>query len=146
MGTEGALTVLILCTGNSCRSQMADGWWRQLGGPAWRVHSAGSHPAGYVHPLAIRVMAEADVDISANRSKHVREFLAEDIDLVVTVCDHARESCPVLPGAKQLLHWPFDDPVHTIGSEAKRLDAFRKTRDLIRERIKSYLASHTGAG
>src|SRR5512140_154443 len=103
--------VLILCTGNSCRSQMAEALWRELSAGQWEVHSAGSHPAGYVHPLAIRAMREIGIDVSGAVSKSVAEFADQGFDCVVTVCDHAREACPVLPGARQTLHWSLPDPV-----------------------------------
>jgi arsenate reductase len=131
--------VLILCTGNSCRSQIAEGLWRSLAGDEWEAYSAGSRPAGFVHPLAVQVMAECGIDISAHRSKHLDEYSNVAFDLVVTVCDSAKESCPVLPGAGQSLHWPFDDPAEVTGSEAEILDAFHEVRDRIRERIGRYL-------
>lgn len=120
--------VLVLCTGNACRSQMAEGWIRHDLGEWVDVFSAGVHPC-YVHPYAIRVMAEVGVDIATHRSKSVREFLDEDFDLVITVCDSAREACPYLPGARSLIHEPIPDPV-TEGPQR-----FREVRDLIRERI-----------
>ena len=134
--------VLILCTGNSCRSQMAEGLWRQLGGKAWEVYSAGSNPAGYVHPRAIEVMREIGLDISRQESKSLDRFRDEPFDLVITVCDRARESCPVFPGARETLHWPFPDPAHATGSEAEVLAAFRTVRDQIAKTIRDYLAAH----
>ena len=131
--------VLIVCTGNCCRSQMAEGLWRHLAGDAWEAFSAGSHPAGYVHPLAIAVMSELGLDISGGESKSVDRFINERFDLVVTVCDNAREHCPVFPGVPQVLHWPFEDPTWTMGTEEARLAAFREVRDQISERIRSYL-------
>jgi arsenate reductase len=129
--------VLILCTGNSCRSQMAEGLWRMLGKGSWECFSAGSKPAGYVHPMAIEVMQEVDVNLSANRSKHVEEFTGQTFDLVVTVCDSAKEACPVFPGAKQMFHWPFDDPAHATGSS----DEVRRVRQAIANRINAHLAA-----
>ena len=120
--------VLILCTGNSCRSQMAEAIWQQEGSGRWEAVSAGSNPAGYVHPLAIRVLDEIGLDISANTSKHVDQFRVTDVDLVVTVCDSAREACPALPGAAETLHWPFPDPAHAEGSEAEKLEVFRSAQ------------------
>jgi arsenate reductase len=131
--------VLILCTGNSCRSQMAEGLWRAQGGESWDCHSAGSKPAGYVHPLAIQVLSEIGIDISKHSSKHIAEFQNDSFDLVVTVCDSARESCPVVPSAKQSLHWPFEDPSLTVGSEDDRLEAFRTARDRIQRRLGQFL-------
>lgn len=137
--------VLILCTGNSCRSQMAEGLWRQLGAGHWESFSAGSKPAGYVHALAIEAMREIGIDLSAARSKHVEEFAGQSFDLVVTVCDNARETCPICPGAKQTLHWPFDDPAHAEGSAEQKLVAFRDARDKIRRRIASFLEDKSEA-
>lgn len=131
--------VLILCTGNSCRSQMAEGLWRHLGGDNWEAYSAGSQPAGFVHPLAVAAMAELGVDISEHTSKHVDQFVGRDLDLVVTVCDGARESCPVIPGMGATLHWPFADPAEAVGTDDERLAAFRRVRDTIRERIERHL-------
>ncbi|GAB6187625.1 arsenate reductase ArsC [Thermopirellula anaerolimosa] len=134
-----AKSVLILCTGNSCRSQMAEALWNDLAGGAWQAVSAGSRPAGYVHPLAIRVLSELGLDLSQNRSKHLDEFRDRPFDLVVTVCDNARESCPVFPGAPQTLHWPFPDPAEADGTEEEKLAVFRSVRDAIRERIQAFL-------
>ncbi len=131
--------VLIVCTGNACRSQMAEGFWRQLGQDRWEVFSAGSQPAGYVHPLAIDVMKEVGVDISTHRCKHVNELAAQSFDLVVTVCDRAKESCPTRPGAGQTLHWAFDDPASASGPAKHVLMTFRRVRDQIRDRIARYL-------
>lgn len=133
--------VLILCTGNSCRSQMAEYLWNQISPDSWQAESAGSNPAGYVHPLAIQVMKELGLDLADATSKHVDQFVDQPIDLVVTVCDSAKESCPVLPHVKQTLHWPFEDPADATGSEAEQLECFRKIRDQIRERIEGYLTA-----
>lgn len=132
-------SVLILCTGNSCRSQMAEALWSYLGNGAWRAESAGSRPSGYVHPLAVRVMHELDIDLSHHKSKPAAQFSDHAFDLVVTVCDHAKETCPVFPGAKQTLHWPFEDPADALGSDEEKLAVFRKVRDQIREKIGNYL-------
>jgi len=137
--------VLILCTGNSCRSQMAQALWESLAGARWEVASAGSRPSGYVHPLAIRAMQELGIDISANTSKSLDLFQHEAFDLVVTVCDNARESCPVFPGAKASLHWPFDDPAVVTGTEEERMLEFRRVRDEIKNRIATFLESWSGA-
>lgn len=131
--------VLILCTGNSCRSQMAEALWQQLGNGGWQAASAGSKPAGYVHPLAVQAMQELGVDLSGHVSKSLDRYRDEAFDLVVTVCDNAREACPVFPGARQTLHWPFDDPAHATGSEEQQMAEFRRVRDEIRERIAGYL-------
>ncbi|MCO6459691.1 MAG: arsenate reductase ArsC [Pirellulaceae bacterium] len=131
--------VLILCTGNSCRSQMAEGLWREMGAGQWEACSAGSRPAGYVHPLAIEAMRQRGIDIAAGRSKSVDEFQGQSFDLVVTVCDHAREACPVFPSAKQTLHWPFDDPAHATGTPEQQISEFVRVRDEIERRIAAYL-------
>jgi arsenate reductase (thioredoxin) len=120
--------VLILCTGNSARSQMAEAWLRYLGGRAYSVYSAGTHPT-VVNPLAIAVMAECGIDLGQARSKSVTEFLDQSFDYVITVCDQAAEVCPVFPGKVQRLHWSFPDPAAVTGSEAERLQAFRNVRD-----------------
>ena len=127
--------VLILCTGNSCRSQMAADWVRQRLGDRWQVVSAGTRPAEQVHPLAVRVMAEAGVDITARRPEHVDRYLGDSWDLVVTVCDSARESCPRFPRAVETLHVSFEDPALAQGGEEERLAVFRRVRDEIRTRL-----------
>lgn len=138
-GVRAMKKVLVLCTGNSCRSQMAEGLWNHLGHDQWRAVSAGSNPAGFVHPLAVRVMAELGIDISRNKSLHVEHFSDEHFDLVVTVCDRARQTCPTLPGAQAKDHWPFDDPAFAEGTDDERLAEFRRVRDEIRARIEAYL-------
>ena len=125
--------VLILCTGNSCRSQMAEGLWNVLGAGDWEAVSAGSRPSGYVHPLAIEAMRQRELDISRGRSKSADEFTGQDFDLVVTVCDNARETCPVFPGGGKRLHRSFEDPAAVEGGEEERRAAFRRVRDQIRE-------------
>ena len=132
--------VLILCTGNSARSQMAEGLFRQAGGDRYEVFSAGTNPS-LVRPEAVAVMREIGIDISGHRSKSVDEFAGQELDLVITVCDHAKESCPVFPGTTQRLHWPFEDPAALAGSEEQRLAAFRSIRDQIRARIQRFLDS-----
>lgn len=136
--------VLILCTGNSCRSQMAEFLWNHLGEGDWVAESAGSNPAGYVHPLAIAVMKELGQDLSNAISKHVNQFLDQPIDLVVTVCDGAKESCPTLPRVAEAFHWPFFDPADAAGSEQEQIQVFREVRDEIRARIEDYLATLDG--
>lgn len=127
--------VLIVCTGNSCRSQMAEGWIRHDLGDRVEVFSAGTQPC-YVHPLAIQVMAEAGVDISGHESKSVDPFLLQPMDLVVTVCDSAREACPVFPRAKRETHESIPDPVgYARGDRETALVKFREARNLIRERV-----------
>lgn len=128
--------VLILCTGNSCRSQMAEGVLRHFHGDKFDVFSAGVKPSS-VNPTAIRVMKEIGIDISGHRSKHVDEFKGQKIDCVITVCDHAKESCPIFLGGK-LMHWPFPDPPHNKEISNAVLDEFRKVRDMIVEKFKGF--------
>ena len=120
--------MLILCTGNSARSQMAEAWLRYLGGSAYAAFSAGTYPTS-VNPLAIQVMAECQIDISQARSKSVTEFLDQPFDYVITVCDQAAEQCPIFPGNAKRLHWSFPDPAAVTGNFADRLQAFRNVRD-----------------
>ena len=136
--------VLILCTGNSARSQMAEGLLRHEGGDRFEVFSAGTKPS-QVRPEAIAVMAEIGLDISGHRSKSVDEFVGQDLDFVITVCDNAKETCPVFPGAVQRLHWPFEDPAAVEGSEEVRKAAFRRTRDRIQGRIMVFLDGNESA-
>ena len=126
--------VLFLCTGNSARSQMAEGWLRALAGDRFEVFSAGTHPAG-LNPLAIAVMQEVGIDISSQHSKSIDQFVGKPIDHVITVCDRAKESCPVFPSAFQVFDWSFDDPAVATGSNEARLSVFRLVRDEIREKI-----------
>jgi arsenate reductase len=131
-------TVLILCTGNSCRSHMAEGILRAAAGDVFEVQSAGSNPAGSVHPMAIQVMAEIGIDISKHRSKHLNEFLHQPIETVVTVCDNANQACPVFPGQANRHHWSFADPARAVGTDAEKLAAFRRVRDEIRAVFETY--------
>lgn len=126
--------LLVLCTGNSARSQMAEGWIRARLGDRFDVASAGTRPAHAVHPLAIAVMAEVGIDLAGARPKTVDEVGAEAWDLAVTVCDHAREVCPVLPGTR-MLHVAFPDPALADGTPAERLAVFRTVRDAIRDEL-----------
>lgn len=132
--------VLILCTGNCVRSQMAEGLLRHLGGSAYEVHSAGSHPNGYVSPLAIEAMREIGIDISAHRSKSVLEFASQRFGTVITVCDSAAEGCPVFPGAPQRIHWSIWDPGAATGSHEEKLAAFRRIRDDLAARLREFLS------
>ncbi len=133
-------TVLILCTGNSCRSHMAEGILRHAAGDFLDVQSAGSKPAGYVHPLAIKALAEIGIDISAHRSKHMDEFLVRDVETVVTVCGNADQACPMFPGQVNRYHWGFDDPAHAEGDESQQLQVFRRVRDEIHRVFEAYAA------
>ncbi len=125
------IKVLFLCTGNSCRSQIAEGWAGELKGNVIDAYSAGILPIG-VSSRAIRVMAEAGVDISMHKSQHIDEFLGIDFDYVITLCDNAAENCPVFSGKAKVIHKPFDDPYFASGSEEQILATFRKVRDDIR--------------
>lgn len=133
-------SVLILCTGNSCRSQMAEGILRHAAGDLMEVHSAGSNPAGMVHPKAIAVLREIGIDISAHTSKHLDAFLHGGITTVITVCGNADRACPMFPGRVKRYHWGFDDPAHATGSEEEILEAFRRVRDQIRLVFEAYAA------
>lgn len=135
--------VLILCTGNSCRSHLAEGILRAAAGDAFRVASAGSKPAGYVHPLAIKAMQEIGIDISAHRSKHLSEFLNEPVETVITVCGNADQACPMFPGQVNRHHWGFDDPAHAPGTEDEQLAVFRRVRDEIRRVFEAYAAGRS---
>lgn len=132
--------ILILCTGNSCRSHLAEGILRQALGDAYNVASAGSKPAGYVHPLAIKAMAEIGIDISAHTSKHMDEFLSQNVETVITVCGNADQACPMFPGQLNRHHWGFDDPAHATGSEEEIMAVFRRVRDEIRRVFEAYAA------
>lgn len=131
-------TVLILCTGNSCRSHLAEGFLRAAAGDILDVQSAGSKPAGYVHPLAIKVMHEAGIDISGHHSKHLSEFLDKKIDTVITVCGNADQACPMFPGQLNRHHWPFFDPAHAKGTDEEILKVFRDVRDEIKRTFEAY--------
>ena len=132
------MRVLFLCVGNSCRSQIAEGFLRALGGDGFAVESAGTEP-GALHPMAIQAMAEAGVDISLQRAKPVDRFFREPFDVVVTVCDEANEACPVFPNARERLHWSFPDPSRATGDDASRFAAFARVRDDIRARVEREL-------
>ena len=136
------IRVLFLCTGNSCRSHMAEGLLRALGRDRFEVFSAGAKPAGYVHPLAIRAMQELNIDISRHTSKSLDVFDGQNFDYLITVCDNAREACPAYSGAAQQLHWSFDDPAHAPGTEEEKLRIFRRVRNEIRHHIQQFLANH----
>lgn len=130
--------VLILCTGNSCRSHMAEGILRNAAGDLLDVQSAGSKPAGYVHPMAIEAMAEIGIDISGHRSKHMREFVETEVQTVITVCGDADQACPIFPGQVIRHHWGFDDPAHSTGTRDEILAEFRRVRDEIRRVFEAF--------
>ena len=134
----GKPLVLILCTGNSCRSHLAEGILRAAAGDFLEVASAGSKPAGYVHPLAIRALREIGIDISAHTSKHLNEFTARPVETVITVCGNADQVCPVFPGQLNRHHWPFDDPAHAAGTDEEKFAVFRRVRDEIRRVFTAY--------
>lgn len=131
-------TVLILCTGNSCRSQIAEGILRAAAGDLLNVVSAGSKPTGQVHPLAVKVMQEIQIDLSSHTSKHVREFMSQPVETVITVCGHADQACPIFPGQVNRHHWAFDDPAHAQGTEDEKLAEFRRVRNEIRRIFTAY--------
>lgn len=130
--------VLILCTGNSCRSQLAEGLLRQAAGDLFEVFSAGSKPAGRVHPVAIEVLQELGIDPSGHSSKHLNSFLNAGIDIVITVCDHANDACPIFPGNIQRHHFSFEDPPKAALPGESQIDTFRRIRDQIRAVFEAY--------
>lgn len=136
--------VLFLCTGNSARSQMAEGLLRHYAGDQYEVFSAGTNPAG-LNPLAVQAMREIGIDISQQRSKNVTGFLGMTIPYVITVCDRAKESCPIFPGTFKFLHWSFDDPAEAQGTVEEKLVVFRRVRDEIAGQIKQQLMKVTTA-
>ena len=133
--------VLILCTGNSARSQMAEGLLRHIAGDRFEVESAGTI-ASFVRPQAIAAMAEIGIDISSHRSKCLDEFLETPFDYVITVCDNANQTCPVFPGNAMRIHWSFDDPAEATGTEAEKNAVFARVRDEIRERLTQFVAAN----
>ena len=135
--------VLFLCTHNSARSQMAEGLLRRLAGNRFEAYSAGTEATG-VRPQAVDVMNEIGIDISGQKSKTLQQYLGQPFDYVITVCDAANEACPVFPGAKQRLHWSFEDPAAAVGSEEERLMVFRTVRDDIKEHIEANLLPQNG--
>ncbi len=138
--------VLILCTGNSCRSHLAEAVLRAAAGDVLEVASAGSKPACYVHPLAIRALAEIGLDATAHHSKHLSEFLERKVETVITVCGNADQVCPAFPGQVNRHHWGFDDPAHATGTEDEQLAVFRRVRDEIRRVFEAYAAGRRDGG
>lgn len=136
--TEPKPTVLILCTGNSCRSHLAEGILRAVAGDILDVVSAGSKPAGHVHPLAIKAMQEIQIDLSGHASKHMTEFMSRAVETVITVCGHADQDCPTFPGQVNRHHWPFEDPAQAQGTEEEKLAVFRRVRNEIRRTFTAY--------
>jgi len=137
--------ILILCTGNSCRSHLAEGLLRAALDERYAVASAGSKPAGFVHPLAIRAMEEIGLDISAHHSKHLDEFLEQEVETVITVCGNADQVCPIFPGQVNRHHWGFDDPAHATGTEEEQMAVFRRVRDEIKRVFEAYAAGRLDA-
>jgi len=133
--------VLILCTGNSARSQMAEGLLRAMGGDKFEVESAGT-VASFVRPHAIAAMAEIGIDISGHRSKCLDEFLGTPFDHIITVCDNANQTCPAFPGKAQRTHWSLEDPAEVDGTEEEKLAAFRKIRDQLIIQIREFIGSN----
>ena len=131
-------TILILCTGNSCRSHIGEGVLRAALGDRANVVCAGSKPAGFIHPLAVKVMAEIGIDISTHQSKHLKEFTTQPIHTVITVCGNADQACPIFPGQLNRHHWPFFDPAKATGSEEEILNCFRTVRDEMRRVFEAY--------
>lgn len=132
--------VLILCTGNSCRSHMAEGILRAAVGNLLEVQSAGSKPTGAVHPLAIEVLAEIGIDLSSHRSKSMSEFFEREVETVITVCGNADQDCPAFPGQVNRHHWGFDDPALARGEKEEQLAVFRRVRDEIKRTFEAYAA------
>jgi arsenate reductase (thioredoxin) len=140
MNNNGKPLVLVLCTGNSCRSHMAEGILRAASKGVFEVASAGSKPAGYVHPLAIKALGEIGIDISQHTSKHMNDFLNRKVETVITVCGNADQACPIFPGQVNRYHWPFVDPAHAPGNEDEQMNVFRDIREQIRCVFEAYAA------
>ena len=139
MTNQEKKNVLFLCTGNSCRSQIAEAWLRKLGGEQFNVFSAGLEPHG-VNPNTVKVMEETGFEMSEHRSKHLDEYIGKvDFDYLITVCGNADERCPAFPGMGTRLHWPFEDPAAFEGSEEAKIAFFRTVRDQIKGRIEGWL-------
>lgn len=137
------IRVLFLCTGNSCRSQMAEGFLKHLGGDKFDVYSAGINPTE-VNPLSVKVMNEIGIDISGQISKSVKEFLGQKFDYVITVCDNAKQTCPVFSGKYKKIHWNLEDPAGAQGTDEERLKVFREVRDKMRDKIQHFLQQYIG--
>jgi len=136
--------ILFICTGNSARSQMAEGLMRSLGKDDWEVHSAGLFPS-YVHPLAIRVMEEIGIDISGQTSKSMDPFLNETFDYIIVLCGHAAIACPIFPGQGKRLDWPLEDPASAIGTIEERLIVFRRVRDEIKAHLEKFIKTEVSS-
>ena len=135
---ENKTKVIFICTGNSCRSQMAEGLLRYMAGDRFEVFSAGSHPSR-LHPASIIVMAELEIDISNHSADSIDKYLDKDIDIVITVCDNARQVCPVFSGNVKRIHWSIDDPFHGWGAEPSDLIPYREIREILKDRLESFI-------
>ncbi|MDA8087346.1 MAG: arsenate reductase ArsC [Nitrospiraceae bacterium] len=138
--------IMFLCTGNTARSQLAEGFARELGKAVVEAHSAGVNPAGHVHPKAIAVMKEAGIDISRQESKGIDHDLLMNMDMVITLCGNAEQTCPMTPPQVKREHWPIEDPVKAAGAEEEVMDEFRKARDEIRARIENLIKELQNGG
>lgn len=137
--------VLILCTGNSCRSHMAEGILRARGGDFFEVFSAGSNPKGAVHPFAIQALSEIGIDIKHHTSDHLNLYINKGIDVVITVCDNAQEACPIFPNSPKTYHWSFEDPPHAAQEGESEIEAFRRIRDQIKLVFEAYVSGYQDA-
>ena len=137
MQKKGLLKILVICTGNSARSQMAEGFLKHYK-KEWEVYSAGTKPKS-LNPLAVKIMSEKGIDISGYKSKHIDLFSNMKFDYVITVCDNAKESCPVFPGNAEYIHWSLKDPAATEGTKEEKLIVFRKTRDEIQNKVSEFI-------
>ena len=137
--------ILILCTGNSCRSHMAEGILRNSASDLFEIFSAGSNPKGEVHPSAIEALKEINIDIAHHTSDHLDLYLNSGIDTVITVCDNAKESCPVFPNSPKSYHWSFEDPPHAMREGESEIDAFRRIRDQIKLVFEAYVSGYRDA-
>ncbi len=138
-GRTDKVRIIVICTGNSCRSQMAEGFFRLLGGDNIIVRSAGVSPGG-VNPRAVEAMQEVGIDISGHTSDSLTDYLNESFDYVITVCDNAQKNCPVFPGGGKHIHWPFEDPHDATGTDDDVMGIFRKVRDQIQTKVQAWLA------
>jgi len=132
------IRVLFLCTGNSARSQMAEGLLRSFGGGDFEIHSAGTDPKG-LNPLAVEVMREIGIDISGHQSKSLERYLGQQFDYIITVCDRAHDRCPTFPGDNERIHWGFEDPAAMNGTRAEQMAVFRRVRNEISERLRVWV-------
>jgi arsenate reductase len=135
---ENKIKVIFICTGNSCRSQMAEGLLRAIAADRFKVYSAGSHPSR-VHPIAVKVMKELDIDISHHTSDPIDKYFGEEIDFVITLCDNAKQFCPTFPGNAKKIHWSVDDPFRSWKNDHNIIGRYRKTREELRERIEQFI-------